>query len=184
MTVSIIAKNKLRILLTHTEVIACFGEYEKLFGMTSGVKTALNFLINDIISQKRIFGENSKISAKLTVRRNFGCEIILTELLPKITDTEESGCLFEFEDSDALTRGIAELYKNKSNFGFKSHLYKTESGYRLLVSCKKPKERLFLLNEFCFKISENLRDIEYTKEYGKPLILNCAIEKYGEIFLK
>lgn len=183
MTVSLITKNKLKIALTHTEVLACFGEYEQLFSMTPRVKTALNLLLSDIIASKRVFSDNCKISAKLEVKRNFGCEITLTALSSQ-RKAPEKECIFEFSDSEALTHGITELYKNKSNLRFKSHLYKTESGYRLIASCKNPKESLFLLNEFCFKISDNLKDIEYTKEYGKPLILNCAIEKYGRIFLK
>lgn len=182
MTVSIVAQNKIKITLTHTEVITCFGEYEKLCSLSPKVKASLNMLLSDIITTNSLFHKSCKISAKIKVRKSFGCEIILTALLPKRTSPEKE-CIFEFSDSEALTAGIFELYKNKSTLRLRSHLYKTDNSYQLMVSCSNPKERLFLLHEFCFKISDSFLDIEYTKEYGKPLILNCAIEKYGKAFL-
>lgn len=183
MTVSVLAQNKIKILLTHTEVITCFGKYDTLYSLTPKVKTSLNMLLSDIITTHSLFNRNCKISAKIKVRKNLGCEILLVALLPK-RKTPDNECIFEFSDTEALTAGITELYKNKRNLRFLSHLYKTEQGYSLIVNCKNPKERLFLLNEFCFKISDSKNAVEYTKEYGKPLILNCAIERYGEFFSK
>lgn len=182
MTVSVIAQNKIKISLTHTEVIACFGEYEKLLSLSPKVKNSLNMLLNDILSTHSLFYGNCKISAKIRLIKSYGCEIILTALLPK-RKTPNKECVFEFSDTSALTGGITELYKNKTNLRFLSHLYETDSGYRLIINCKNPKENLFFLHEFCFKISDSPQDIEYTKEYGKPLILNCAIERYGKAFL-
>lgn len=183
MTVSVITQNKIKISLTHTEVIACFGEYERLLGLSPKIKNSLSMLLNDIISEHSLFEKNCKISAKIRLIKNCGCEITLTALLPK-RKTPNRECVFEFFDIEALTGGITELYKTKANLRFLSHLYKTDNGYRLIINCKNPKERLFFLHEFCFKISDKPQDIEYTKEYGKPLILNCAIEKYAKAFLK
>lgn len=183
MTVSKVAQNKIKIFLTHTEVITCFGEYEKLLGLSPKVKTSLNLLLSDILSKHPLFNGNKKISAKIKLCKDFGCEIILTALLPK-RKIPNSECVFVFQDSDALTSGIWELYKNKTNHRYLSHLYKTDNGYSLIINSQNPKEHLFFLNEFCFKIESNSEYIAYTKEYGKPLILNCAIEKYGKIFSK
>ena len=181
MNVYTIAQNKIKISLTHTEVIACFGEYDRLYNMSQKTKTALTLLLNDIITAHPIFNKNCKISAKIKLKRNIGCEIVLTALSAE-RNSPPKECIFEFSDSESLTRGIVELYKNRRYSKLRSHLYKTENGYRLMVNCKDPKNRLFLLHEYCFKISDSPRDIEYTKEYGKPLILNCAIEKYGKAF--
>lgn len=183
MTVSVITQNKIRILLTHTEVITCFGEYSTLYSLGPKVKSSLNLLLNDIITTHSLFNKNCKISAKIKVKENFGCEILLVALLPK-RKTPDNECVFEFSDSEALTAGITELYKNVRNFRFLSHLYKTEKGYSLIVNCQNPKEQLFVLHEFCFEINDSQNAVEYTKEYGKPLILNCAIERYGKFFSK
>lgn len=181
MTVTKIAQNKIKIFLTDTEVSACFGDYEQLRQMSPKVKNALNLLLSDIIAESAIFEENCRISAKLSLKRGVGCEILLSALVAERRQPNKE-CIFEFDDSESLTLGIKELYKKRRNLQIISHLYETEMGYRLIVNCKNPKEKLFLLNEFCFKTSDKAEEIAYVKEYGKPLILNCAIEKYGKAF--
>ena len=183
MTVSVVSAKKIKVTLTHTEVIACFGEYERLLNLTPKTKICLMLLLNDIISKHLPLLKADEISAKISLVKNRGCIITLTAPLCKTegTDTE---CLFKFQDSNALTNGITELYKNKANHKFLSQLYESNNGYCLIVRCKSPTERLFLLHEFCPYISEDKKDIEYVREYGKPLILNSAIKKYGKAFLK
>ncbi len=183
MTVSVVSAKKIKVTLTHTEVIACFGEYESLINLTPKTKICLILLLNDIISKHLPFLKANEISAKISLIKNRGCIITLSAPLYK-TECTEAECLFEFSNSDALTNGITELYKNKSNHKFLSQLYETDKGYCLIVRCKNPTEKLFLLHEFCPKISEDARDIEYVREYGKPLILNSAIKRYGKAFLK
>ena len=181
MTVTKTAQNRIKILLTDTEVITCFGDYDALYQMTPKAKLSLQLLLNDIIANSNIPKNDCKISAKLHLKRGEGCEIILSVMVAErlLPFTE---CIFEFSDSESLTLGIKTLYKNNRTFNMQSHLYETEKGYGLIINCKNPKERLFLLNEFCTKTSDKTEEIEYTKEYGKPLILNCAIEKYGKAF--
>ena len=65
MTVSVVSPQKIKISLTHTEFIACFGEYEKLLNLTSKAKILLKILINDIISDNPSFSAADKISAKI-----------------------------------------------------------------------------------------------------------------------
>ena len=93
-------------------------------------------------------------------------------------------CLFEFLDLNAMTDAMTALYKNKIYREVLSHLYSIDNKYYLIVSAKNPKETLFLLYEFCPKISDEKLDIEYIKEYGTPLILNSAIKNCGKPFLK
>ncbi len=183
MTVSVVSDKKIKILLTHTEVMACFGEYERLLTLTPKTKISLTLLLNDIISKNPSFSKAVKISAKIKLIKNNGCIITLISLPPE-NEPHRSECLFEFHSGDALTDAITALYKNENNRQVLSHLYKTDNSYNLIISCKNPKEKFFLLQEFCPKISEDIWDIEYVREYGKPLILNSAIKSYGKVFLK
>ncbi len=183
MTVSVLAQNKIKIILTHTEVISCFGEYSKLCSLTPLVKTSLTMLFSDIIASSNVFPENCKISAKIKVKESVGCEITLTAFSPGRKAVAEEW-VFLFPDSESLTKALIELYKAKSNLRFQSHLYKNDSSYCLFLRCKNAKERFFWLNEFCFGKTNDAITAAHIKEYGKPLILNCAIEKYGKAFLK
>ena len=183
MTVSVVSHKIIKISLTHTEVIACFGEYEKILNLSPKTRIRLTLLINDIISENPSFSETDKISAKIQLVKNKGCVITLTSLLPENKDNL-SECLFEFSGADSMTDAITTLYKMGAYHKILSHLYKTDTKYHLIVNCINPKEKFFLLHEFCSKISDSAQDIEYVREYGKPLILNYAIKIYGEAFLK
>lgn len=183
MTVSVVSPQKIKIFLTHTEVIACFGEYERLLDLVPKAKICLTLLINDIIEGNRSFSKADKISAKIKLIKQKGCIITLTASLHhRKCDTSE--CLFEFSGADDLTNALTALYKMGTNRKISSHLYKTENKYQLIANCINPKEKLFLLHEFCSKISDSVWDIETVREYGKPLILNSAIKSYGRAFLK
>ncbi|MBO5019249.1 MAG: adaptor protein MecA [Clostridia bacterium] len=183
MNVSVVSPQKIKISLTHTEFIACFGEYEKLLNLTSKAKILLKILINDIISDNPSFSAAEKITAKIQLIKNRGCIITITALSGE-SESENIDCLFEFFNGDAMTDAVTAIYKNKNNRKISSHLYKTENKYQLIINCNNPKEKFFFLHEFCSDISEDISDIEYVREYGKPLILNSAINSCGRAFLK
>lgn len=181
MTILPIAEDKIKITLTHTEVIACFGEYEQLVALTPKVKLSLNLLLNEAIVDKKLFSDNCKISAQIRVIKSVGCEILLTAIKLKKKKLYQN-CLFKFSDSDNLTKGILRLYKNTDLPIFDSELYKYNEEYHLIISGENLKENLFFLNEYSSFISEEVTDIEYTREYAKPIIMSNAIKKYGCAF--
>lgn len=183
MTVSLISAQKIKIALTHTEVMACFGDYEKLLSLTPKTKLCITFLINNIISKNPSFLKAEKINAKIKITKNKGCQIVLA-VIPTHKENLYTECLFEFYSTNAMTDAMTALYNNKINHKITSYLYKIENRYCLIVNYENPREKLFLLHEFCSKISEDKRDIEYVKEHGTPLILNSAIKNCGKAFLK
>ena len=83
MTVYEIHKNKFKIKLSDTEVLALFGSYTKLFEMKKETKILINLLLKDILSKRKQNFKNGKISADLKVIKNFGTKFILfaTKLL-------------------------------------------------------------------------------------------------------
>ncbi len=90
--------------------------------------------------------------------------------------------LFIFGDCESLTSGILFLYRLKQSF--KSELYKSGDEYRLIISSNSFKPCFFTLKEYCERSSRNIFEIELTKEYGKPLILQNAVKVYGRYFAK
>ena len=90
---------------------------------------------------------------------------------------------FLFSDSESLTKAILFLLKIPKTEFCRSSLYKLEQKYILLtenLSCDVTDS----LHEFCLIKTKNPLIIEYIKEYGKPLIINNAIKRYGVAFSK
>ncbi len=183
MTVFETGENQLRIKLSNTEVIACFGSYEKLRQMSRTIKTALNALLQDIINDYPALRGKSKIKASMTLTKNSGCEITLSAAGPK-RHIGLQEYLFEFPNSESLTEAILMLYRQRLTRHLKSSLYKMPACWRLLIESKVERLVHLRLKEFCRYDSGALYEIEHTREHGKPLIINNAIEKYGASFSK
>ena len=88
---------------------------------------------------------------------------------------------FFFSDSENLTNAVLFLIKIPETKIYKSSLYKLKNKYVLLTEelCSSLCDAL---NEFCFRKTDNSVMIEHIKEYGKPLIINNAINRYGVAF--
>lgn len=90
---------------------------------------------------------------------------------------------FFFPESESLTKAILFLMKTPECKQCCSSLYKINGKYVLLT--EKPSfSATNVLNEFCLKKSNNPILLEHVKEYGKPLIINNAIMRYGVAFSK
>jgi len=76
------------------------------------------------------------------------------------------------------------LYGQKDLRNLESSLYKMSGGYRLIVKTSENTQRLFIINEFSSRKSDSRTVVEYTREHGRLLIENNAIEKYGSAFFK
>ena len=93
-----------------------------------------------------------------------------------------SDYLYIFENNEALTLAILFLYRQKA--WLKSALYKTEKDYRLIITSPHSKPFLLTLNEYSNNHSQNIFEIELTKEHAKPLIPKNAVRIYGKYFSK
>lgn len=182
MTVYEIGKTMLKITLTDTEVISCFGAYEKLYTMSYGIQLAINLLLRDIISEHKNFFENSKITAGIKAVKNCGCEITLY-CRKSLRNSPKKEYIFCFDDSESLTQAILTLLNRNNTRNLESSLYKMPDCYCLIITSRDA-NNIFIINEFCNKKSNPKFYAEYVKEYGKPLIINNAINRYGVAFSK
>lgn len=174
LTVLKVEKEKYKIILTHTEVILCFGSYEKLKGMGVNVRAAIKTLISDIIYEnEKLY--TTKVLVTVSSKENVGAQIFVNLKEKSICDT-----VVCFENGDALIEAAIILYKN--GLCKESGLYKTKKGYQLIL--KEPSESLFVINEFAKNIKSSNILAESVKEYGKIILEENAVEKLARAFLK
>lgn len=181
MTVHEIGKSILKITITDTEVISYFGAYEKLYTMSSNVQYTINLLLRDIIAEHREFFQNTDIKGGIKAVKKCGCEITLYRR--PLRDIAEKEYVFLFNSSESLTKAILVLYSSKQTANIKSSLYKMPDSYCLIIKSRYA-ERIFIMNEFACKKADSLFFNDYVKEYGKPLIINNAVSRYGSAFSK
>lgn len=174
---------KIKILLSDTEVMCCFGSYENLSTMDAKIKSYLNALIRDIIYENSNLFNKKKAKVRIKIARENGCEILIFPI-GSIENMKEQETVFEFSNSENLTLAILHLYKSKAYTLYKSSLYKVSGGYRLIVKNKNGKTHHLQINEFYRFKSEDFLVVAETKEYGKQLIKDSAIEQYGKAFAK
>lgn len=176
MTVYNQSLDEIKIILTHTEVIACFGSYEKLTLMGENIKSSLSLLISEVTKDKIKNPKDYEIKGQIIAKKNFGCKIVLK--LSKIETLETLTAVYLFENSEKLISGIKILFANSTPL---SDLYLMPDGYRLITRNFKLK---FPAKEFELNFSNSPIHIAYTLEYGKPLILNNAVSKLRKTFIK
>lgn len=183
MTVSKFESSKIKIILTDTEVLCCFGSYENLSTMNIKIKNSLNAIVRDIVKENFDFfkGKLTKIRVKLL--KDEGCEILIYPITADEAD-EDREYVFEFSSSENLTQAILYLYKNCMDIEYKSALYNFNDFYRLIIKCKNGKAHFLGLNEFYRFESDDILALARTREYGKQLIPNNAIQVYAKAFFK
>ncbi len=164
MTIYRLSPNKFKIFLTKTEILYGFGGYDSLIFMRNKTKEKIKSLVLNIL--KPPFN-NMMIKGKIIVLKS-GCFINIDI----INSNNES--VYLFENCDRLIKNISYLYPF---FKFeKSDLYLYKNKYYLSIS------REFLPFKK-YKIKNKIL-IESAKEYGKPLVLNNAIYRFGKAFIK
>ncbi len=179
MTVSQIPFGKLKIVLTKTEIIGCFGSYERLLELNPRTKSAINLLLREVIKDYRSFLGVGKIAATLKINKNECCEIVL---FSKEGSAPQNQFIFEFNDFEALIQGVVLLFKNPLLCAAKSSVYKLNDAFRLIIS--SPIFEPYFLKEFGKDLSNVPFLCEATKEYGKPIIKDKAIINLGKTFFK
>lgn len=175
MTVYDINANQIRIYLTHTEVIACFGSYKRLSEMNEHIKDCLYALINSVVKSHIKAQKSYKIKGRISVKENTGCNINICF----ISEQSYMPTIYSFKNSENLICAVNMLFKKCNNA--KSDLYRMPDSYRLITDCY---ENALNLNEFDCNVFNSPIMLAHTKEYGKPLILNNAIYRLGKAFIK
>ena len=161
MTVYKLNDKKFRIYLTYAEIKLGFGGRHNLINMDKLVKYKLNSLICNTLKDKKI------TNGKIYLLKNKGCIITI------FTNCNYEKYLFEFKKSEDLIKTIIFIFKEHKNV--KSDLYLLDKKYNLIIKDSKPP---VLKN---YKTNKIL--ISKTEEYGKPLILNNAIYRFGKAFI-
>lgn len=172
MTVYETHKNRLKIKLSDTEVLALFGSYTKLFEMKKETKILISLLLRDILAERKQEFKNGKISADLKVIKNFGLEIYI---FCKEENLPSEKYVFKFKSFEDLILGVKLLKQTE----FKSSLY-MYNGYYYLITDNK--ERLYNINDFYAFQTESYVFAEKIKEYGKIIIEEDAVYILAKTF--
>lgn len=164
MTIYKLSPTKFKIFFSKTEIKYGFGGYENLIFMHDITKEKIKSLLINIL--KPPFND-ALIKGKIVILKT-GCVMTLD------IKSKSKESVYLFQNCDCLIRNISYLYPFfKSE---KSDLYLFEKEYYL-----------FLKREFLplkkYKIKNKILASK-AKEYGKPLVLNDAIYRFGKAFIK
>lgn len=184
MMVSSLGPNKIMISLTDEEVVMFFGGYDEINCESPKTRLALNVLLHEAIADKSFLRSCSKLLIDIKPA-NGGCEIILTR-------TEHGGTrhsapqiyLFEFPDSESMTRAIIFLYRTRRTRKLNSYLYKMPDGFRLLVRAANFSKEARRLNEYCTRQSKSPYEVAYSEEHGRLIAAKNAVEILGRAFIR
>ncbi len=177
MKISEISAGKVKIVLTNTEVLSCFGAYEKLFEMSFVTKNAIKALLRDIIKKHY---NHQKISAEIRAEKNYGCVIILTAI-DKRNKTVQIA--YEFYNSESLITGSLNLYKIFKNTPYNSAIYKISDKYYIIINTVASAFPKYKTKSFDNVYTDAVK-CEIIKEYGNIITENNALEKISSAFLK
>lgn len=180
MQVSEIDSNKVKIFLTNTEVLCCFGDYEKLFNLSGHTRTLIKALLNDIAESHNML-HHKRLTAKIHAGKNFGCVIILSASGVKKAVKKYT---LLFPDSESLIKASLYMQSMKHKKYHKSQLYKINNSYHLIFESECKTDDLLTLKEFCQVLYSGDLQFEYTKEYGTLLIKDKAVTKIVKTFFK
>lgn len=180
MQVSRLDNNKIKITLTHTEVICCFGAYKNLLNMSPKTKNTIKLLLSDIIEEYYGFLNNEKISADIKTQIHNGCVIILS--YPKFKNWNEY--VICFNNSENLIDGTLHLYHILRKKTYTSSLYILNKKYYILLSLNIDKRRIMSLRKFTYSITNDSVKPEYIREYGKVITEQNAVLKLSSAFIK
>lgn len=178
MTVLKIGQKKLKITLTDSEVLSFFGAYERLYAATNETRLTVSLLLRESLSEYETELDGDLL-VEIRARENAGCVITVSSADSSKRKNVSTLKILEFADSSSLISGAVRLYKIKPRI--ESSLYKMTGNYRLLINPRSDCD-FFFMNEFCLRQSDSLIEAEYTKEHGRLITENNAVEKIGRAF--
>lgn len=176
-----VSSNKIKIALTHTEVLCCFGAYDKLFIMSAKTKNIFKALINSIIEERYDYLIGEKISAEIKGIENSGCIITLEYSNTNNYIKEYS---ISFSNSENMINSSLNLHRLMKKKIYSSSLYKTDNLYHLIFKADISKKTALKLNEIYENINCDSILNEYIKEYGRLVTKRNALSKIASAFSK
>lgn len=90
--------------------------------------------------------------------------------------------IYEFADCEALTMAMLLLFKKEKYRQSESSLYRFLGKYRLIIKNPNICDNIIHIKEFYVYSTNSAIEIAVTKEYGKVIIEEKAIEIYGNAF--
>lgn len=182
MTVYKIGCDKIKITLTHSEVLSYFGNYENIAYPTGDTKLAMNMLLKEGIAETG-FESDGKLLVEVKARERAGCIIVITsaEKAHRRCKVNPQYLMLEFADSESMLSGISFLYRRFPRL--ESSLYKMPETFRLIINSCSDRD-FFFMNEFCIRQSDSPFEAAYTEEHGRVLIKDTAVERIGAAFSK
>ncbi len=181
MTVYKIGCDKIKITLTHSEVLSYFGNYESIAVPTAETKLAMNMLLKESLTETGFDGDG-RLLVEVKARESAGCIIMITSAdkngRQRIKPIRRT---LEFSDSESMILGVVCLYRRFRRLD--SSLYKMAKSYRLIINVNSDCD-FFFMNEFCIRQSDSAGDAAYTEEHGRLLVRNSAVERLGSVFSK
>lgn len=181
MTVYKADRNKIKIALSDSEVLAFFGSYKKITDMSGSTRLTVALILKESLSD---YAEelNDELLVEIRARESAGCIITVSSAENRRQRNEKAFYCLDFADFTALTDGVTRLYLNKKSRG-NSSLYRISQIYRLIISCENSND-LFFMNEYCLSIENSVLKSAYTEEHGELLIKGNAVELIGSTFSK
>lgn len=178
MQISEISGNRVKISLTDTEVICCFGAYESLFDMTPKTKLAIKTLLNEVIEKHYGTGEYEKISAVIRGGQNIGCTIIIS------CEKSVQEYILTFNNSENLIKSAKDLHRFLKNKQHTSSLYRENNKYYLLIRTVSKRIPYTILQKYTYDILYDSISYEHIREYATLVSGHKAIEKLAVAFFK
>lgn len=178
MRISEVDDNRVKIILSDTEVLCCFTSYDKLLKMDNTTKIIIKALLREI-TENRFKNKWKDISVNIRAKLNQGCIIFVTQ---NKDENNEKICVLEFNNSENLIKTAIFLNNQNEFIITQNSLFLIQDNYRIIFEYQEIKNNIFVLNEFCDKIYQDKINQQYTYEYGKLLIKDNAIMKISNVF--
>lgn len=181
MTVYKADRNKIKIALSDSEVIAFFGSYKRITDMSGSTRLTVALILKESLSD---YAEelSDDLLIEIRARENSGCIITVSQTENRRQKTEKTYYCLDFADFHDLADGAARLYLSRKPKG-KSSLYRISGIYRLILLCENSAD-LFFMNEYCVSLESSVLKSAYTEEHGELLIKDNAVSVLGRAFSK
>lgn len=179
---------KLKISLGRQDMLDLSLTYQDMDYKDEATKRALLYLLEKAKEETGFSPRGAKLFIEIYPGEDGGCVLYFTTVSKTVRHPDgQSGMepvLFEFDDVDLLIQGACKTFWRYGHRIYKSALYRMGNRYRLIVYPLDYSDRLsvYFLSEYGAKIGEGEILAAYTREHGKEIIGENAINLFAEYF--